>query len=108
MGATVSLTSGHHLQTNGQTEWLNQYLETGLRCAAPEPSLLEQVRHVGGIHPQHPAVHLYRHVEVHLFQCVFGYELPLLAVLENRCLPADVVMYTPEPSQVVPGVQEVR
>ena len=32
LGATVSLTSGYHPQSNGQTERLNQELKTGLRC----------------------------------------------------------------------------
>lgn len=32
LGATVSLSWGYHHQTNGQTERLNQDLETGLRC----------------------------------------------------------------------------
>lgn len=34
MGATVSLTSGHHPQTNGQMERLNKELENGLWCLA--------------------------------------------------------------------------
>lgn len=32
VGATVSLTSGYHPESNGQTERLNQELETCLRC----------------------------------------------------------------------------
>src|SRR4051812_17406935 len=32
LGADVSLTSGYHCQTNGQTERLNQVLEQYLRC----------------------------------------------------------------------------
>ena len=32
IGATASLTSGYHPEANGQTERLNQQLETGLRC----------------------------------------------------------------------------
>ena len=32
IGAKVSLTSGYHPEANGQTERLNQQLETGLRC----------------------------------------------------------------------------
>ncbi|KAM3850576.1 A disintegrin and metalloproteinase with thrombospondin motifs 14-like [Diretmus argenteus] len=34
MGATVSLSSGHHPQTNGQAERTNQDLEATLRCVA--------------------------------------------------------------------------
>lgn len=32
LGATASLSSGFHPQTNGQTERMNQELETALRC----------------------------------------------------------------------------
>ncbi|KAI3371470.1 hypothetical protein L3Q82_023567 [Scortum barcoo] len=32
LGATVSLSSGYHLESNGQTERMNQELETCLRC----------------------------------------------------------------------------
>ncbi|XP_061888705.1 uncharacterized protein LOC133639429 [Entelurus aequoreus] len=32
LGAKASLTSGYHPEANGQTERLNQQLETGLRC----------------------------------------------------------------------------
>lgn len=32
VGATVSLSSGYHPQSNGQTECTNQTLETALRC----------------------------------------------------------------------------
>lgn len=32
LGANVSLSSGHHLQSNGQTERCNQELEVALRC----------------------------------------------------------------------------
>uniref|UniRef100_A0A3P9KS66 Gypsy retrotransposon integrase-like protein 1 n=1 Tax=Oryzias latipes TaxID=8090 RepID=A0A3P9KS66_ORYLA len=39
LGATVSLTSGHHPQSNGQAERANQELEAALRClAAQNPS----------------------------------------------------------------------
>lgn len=39
LGATVSLSSGYHPQTNGQTERANQHLESTLRCVvAAEPS----------------------------------------------------------------------
>ncbi len=39
LGATASLSSGYHLQTNGQAERANQDLERVLRCvASAEPS----------------------------------------------------------------------
>lgn len=39
LGASVSLSSGYHPQTNGQTERANQHLESVLRCvAATNPS----------------------------------------------------------------------
>lgn len=36
LGATVSLSSGHHPQSSGQNEKLNQDLETGLCCLASQ------------------------------------------------------------------------
>lgn len=40
LGATVSLSSGFHPQSNGQTERINQELEAALRCvAAKDPTL---------------------------------------------------------------------
>uniref|UniRef100_A0A671TP74 Gypsy retrotransposon integrase-like protein 1 n=1 Tax=Sparus aurata TaxID=8175 RepID=A0A671TP74_SPAAU len=36
IGAQVSLTSGYHPEANGQTERLNQQLETGLRCVTSQ------------------------------------------------------------------------
>uniref|UniRef100_A0A8C7ZML9 Gypsy retrotransposon integrase-like protein 1 n=1 Tax=Oryzias sinensis TaxID=183150 RepID=A0A8C7ZML9_9TELE len=36
LGATVSLTSGHHPQSNGQAERANQELEAALRCLAAQ------------------------------------------------------------------------
>ncbi len=42
LGATVSLSSGFHSQSNGQTERANQDLERMLRCLASQnPLLLE-------------------------------------------------------------------
>uniref|UniRef100_A0A3B3HZY6 Gypsy retrotransposon integrase-like protein 1 n=1 Tax=Oryzias latipes TaxID=8090 RepID=A0A3B3HZY6_ORYLA len=39
LGATVSLTSGYHPQSNGQAERANQELETSLRCLADRNSM---------------------------------------------------------------------
>lgn len=39
IGVTVSLTSGYHPESNGQTERLNQQLETGLLCLVSQNPL---------------------------------------------------------------------
>uniref|UniRef100_A0A3P9M887 Gypsy retrotransposon integrase-like protein 1 n=1 Tax=Oryzias latipes TaxID=8090 RepID=A0A3P9M887_ORYLA len=56
LGATVSLTSGHHPQSNGQAERANQELEAALRClAAQNPSnwssLLAWIEYAHNSHP---------------------------------------------------------
>ena len=39
----VSLSSGYHSQTNGQTEWMNQSVESALHCvAAKKPASYSQ------------------------------------------------------------------
>ena len=55
VGAKVSLSSGYHPQTNGQTERLNQELETAIRCVTTkDPSTWRKTVALGGIRTQFP------------------------------------------------------
>uniref|UniRef100_A0A3B3HTI1 Uncharacterized protein n=1 Tax=Oryzias latipes TaxID=8090 RepID=A0A3B3HTI1_ORYLA len=56
LGATVSLTSGHHPQSNGQAERANQELEAALRCVAAQnpsnwSSFLAWIEYAHNSHP---------------------------------------------------------
>uniref|UniRef100_A0A8C7YDJ1 Uncharacterized protein n=1 Tax=Oryzias sinensis TaxID=183150 RepID=A0A8C7YDJ1_9TELE len=77
IGAKVSLSSGHHPESNGQTERLNQQLETGLLCLiAQNPStwsrLLVWVEFAHNTLPTSAT-------GFSPFKCVHGYEPPLFA-----------------------------
>uniref|UniRef100_A0A3B3H296 Gypsy retrotransposon integrase-like protein 1 n=1 Tax=Oryzias latipes TaxID=8090 RepID=A0A3B3H296_ORYLA len=80
IGATVSLTSGYHPESNGQTERLNQQLETGLRCLVSQnPSTWS--RHLIWVEYAHNTLPTSA-TGISPFKCVFGYEPPLFAALE--------------------------
>uniref|UniRef100_A0A3P9HJC4 Gypsy retrotransposon integrase-like protein 1 n=1 Tax=Oryzias latipes TaxID=8090 RepID=A0A3P9HJC4_ORYLA len=80
IGATVSLTSGYHPESNGQTERLNQQLETGLRCLVSQnPSTWS--RHLIWVEYAHNTLPTSA-TGVSPFKCVFGYEPPLFSALE--------------------------
>ncbi|XP_060883004.1 uncharacterized protein LOC132954468 [Labrus mixtus] len=68
LSATVSLSSGYHPESNGQTERMNQELETCLRCL---------VSH----NPSSWSKHM---IWADPFQCAYGYQPPLFPELESE------------------------
>uniref|UniRef100_A0A3P9M1D4 Gypsy retrotransposon integrase-like protein 1 n=1 Tax=Oryzias latipes TaxID=8090 RepID=A0A3P9M1D4_ORYLA len=82
IGAKASLTSGYHPESNGQTERLNQQLETGLRCLVSQnPSTWS--RHLVWVEYAHNTLPTSA-TGFSPFKCVFGYEPPLFAALESE------------------------
>lgn len=81
LGATASLSSGYHLQTNGQTEWANQELEKLLRClcSANPSSWASMLDWVEYAHNSLSSAS----TGVSLFQGACGYQLPLFEVQEE-------------------------
>ena len=64
-GATVSLSSGFHPQSNGPTERLNQDLEATLRClVSANPASLDYPASFGRICSQHLQMHPHRYVYI--------------------------------------------
>uniref|UniRef100_A0AAQ4QDA1 Integrase catalytic domain-containing protein n=1 Tax=Gasterosteus aculeatus aculeatus TaxID=481459 RepID=A0AAQ4QDA1_GASAC len=77
IGAKASLTSGYHPEANGQTERLNQQLETSLRClVAQDPSTWSKnLVWAEYAHNSLPT----SATSFPPFQCVFGYLPPVFA-----------------------------
>ena len=77
IGAKVSLTSGYHPEANGQTERLNQQLETGLRCLVSQNPATWS-KHLVWVEYAHNTLPTSA-TGFTPFKCVFGYEPPLFA-----------------------------
>uniref|UniRef100_A0A3B3DGY8 Gypsy retrotransposon integrase-like protein 1 n=1 Tax=Oryzias melastigma TaxID=30732 RepID=A0A3B3DGY8_ORYME len=81
LGVTVSLSSGFHPQSNGQSERLNQQLETGLRilCSRDPSSWAQNVVWVEYAHNSLPS----SATGLSPFQVVYGFQPPVFDVLEK-------------------------
>lgn len=81
VGATVSLSSGYHPQSNGQTERFNQELENGLHCLVAQAAAQwsKNLLWVEYTHNSLPSVS----TGYSPFECVYRYQPPLFQVLER-------------------------
>lgn len=82
IGSSVSLSSGYHPQTNGQTERINQELETSLRCLATQnpSSWCRQLTWVEYAHNSLPC----SSSGLSPFHIVYGYQPPTFPALEKE------------------------
>lgn len=82
LGATVSLTSGYQPQSNGQTESLNQELETGPSCLVSEKPATWS-RDLIWVECAHNTL-LCSASGLSPFQFAYSYQPPLFPVLEEE------------------------
>uniref|UniRef100_A0AAQ4Q5S3 Integrase catalytic domain-containing protein n=1 Tax=Gasterosteus aculeatus aculeatus TaxID=481459 RepID=A0AAQ4Q5S3_GASAC len=82
LGATVSLSSGYHPESNGQMERLNQELETGLRCLVSQnpTSWCKNLIWIEYAHNTLPS----SSSGFSPFQCAYAYQPPLFPAQERE------------------------
>ena len=82
LGATVSLSSGYHPQSNGQSERINQELETCLRCLVSQ-NQASWSKHLVWVEYAHNTLPTAA-TRLTPFQCVYGYQPPLFPANEGE------------------------
>ena len=105
LGATVSLSSGYHPQSNGQAERMNQELETGLRCLVSQnpATWSNHLIWVEYAHNTLPSVS----TGLSPFQCAYGYQPPLFPDLEKEVNVPSAQRFIHRCRRVWSGVREV-
>lgn len=100
LGISVNLSLGLHPETNGQSERLNQQLETGLRilCSHKPSSWTKNLVWVEYAHNSLPSAA----TSLTPFQTVYGYQPPLFSSQE------DEVLVRPRPGSPLPPVMATR
>lgn len=81
-GATISMSSGNHPQSNGQTERLNQELKTCLRCLVSQNHATWS-EHLTWVEYAHNTL-LSAATVLSPFQCINGYQPPLFPANEKE------------------------
>lgn len=91
LGATVSLSSGFHPQSNGQSERLNQEMETALRCITSQ-SPSQWASQLLWVEYAHNSL-VSSATGLSPFQCAYGFQPPLFPSQERETSVPSVQAY---------------